>query len=102
MWADLGGIEQFGGFFGLEEAEEHAMGGAGDKVANLAVADERRHGKAESASHSFVGTSGGVSVPFGLGVFQERSTAAKVDGRVGLRRHCHGVTFSFEALKKSI
>src|SRR5580658_10083042 len=41
---DLGGIEEFRAFNGVDEAVDHAVGGAGDEVADVLRAGEIGHG----------------------------------------------------------
>ncbi len=41
---DLGGVEKPGAVRAADGADEHAMGGAGDKVADVAGAGKRGHG----------------------------------------------------------
>lgn len=43
---DLGGVKELGSHFVLEGSQEYAVAGAGDEVADVVIAGERRHGEA--------------------------------------------------------
>ena len=98
----LGGIEKLADFIPGEEVEEHAVGGAGDEVANVADALERRHHKAEGFSRLYTGLGDGIAFFLAFTISQHRSAAAEADGSIALGRDCHILEFGLEAFKEWI
>lgn len=79
---DLGGVEELAAVFRFDGAEEHAVAGASDEVADILIAGERGHGQAKGFGGTALGGVHVIGLLHGRRVNLSPDLGAKGDGGV--------------------